>query len=226
LLVTGGDALEIFQKVKASVTARQAAEMYGLKVGRNGRACCPFHQDKTPSMKVDDRYYCFGCGVTGDAIDLTMQLGGLSAKDAALRLAANFGIDVGKAKPETAHPYRARADPDKEMKEWTGHARKVLLDYRSLLRDWEKRYAPQRTDEEWHSLFCEALQRKDYIVYLLDELSDCSKDQLQEFKKSCGKEIDKIEHRLGDYAGRNASADRGSPEVTGENRKRFYQTNR
>ena len=67
--------MEIFQKVKASVTARQAAEMYGLKVGRNGRACCPFHQDKTPSMKVDDRYYCFGCGVTGDAIDLTMQLG-------------------------------------------------------------------------------------------------------------------------------------------------------
>lgn len=64
--------MEIFQKVKASVTARQAAEMYGLKVGRNGRACCPFHQDKTPSMKVDDRYYCFGCGVTGDAIDLTM----------------------------------------------------------------------------------------------------------------------------------------------------------
>jgi len=50
--------------------------------------------------------------------------------------------------------------------------------------------------------------------------------KLQELKKSCGKEIDKIEHRLGDYAGRNASADRGSPEVTGENRKRFYQTNR
>lgn len=61
----------LFQNVKAAVTARQAAEMYGLKVGRNSLACCPFHHDKTPSMKVDDRYYCFGCGVTGDAVDLT-----------------------------------------------------------------------------------------------------------------------------------------------------------
>ena len=84
----------LFQNVKSAVTARQAAEMYGLKVGRNSLACCPFHHDKTPSMKVDDRDYCFGCGVTGDAVDLTAQLLRLSPKDAALRLAADFGIEV------------------------------------------------------------------------------------------------------------------------------------
>ena len=161
----------LFQNVKSAVTARQAAEMYGLKVGRNSLACCPFHHDKTPSMKVDDRYYCFGCGVTVDAVDLTAQLLRLSPKDAALRLAADFGIEVDdKAKPKAFHPYRPRADPQKELQKWFDHAWDVLLEYRSLLRDWEKRYAPQSMDEEWHPLFCEALDKKDYIDYLLDEL--------------------------------------------------------
>ena len=141
-------------------------------------------------------YYCFGCGVTGDAVDLTAQLLGLSPKDAALRLAADFGIEVDeKAKPNAFHPYRPRADPQKELQKWFDHAWNVLLEYRSLLRDWEKRYAPQSMDEEWHPLFCEALDKKDYIDYLLDELMLCSKDQFEEMRNNCGKEVEKIGKR-------------------------------
>lgn len=211
----------LFQTVKAAVTARQAAEMYGLKVGRNSLACCPFHHDKTPSMKVDDRYYCFGCGVTGDAVDLTVQLLGLSPKDAALRLAADFGIEIDeKAKPNAFHPYRPRADPQKELQKWFDHAWGVLLEYRSLLRDWEKRYAPQSMDEEWHPLFCEALDKKDYIDYLLDELMLCSKDQFEEMRNNCGKEVDKIDERLERYVRENDSKDRRAPGVHGANCER------
>ncbi len=211
----------LFQTVKAAVTARQAAEMYGLKVGRNSLACCPFHHDKTPSMKVDDRYYCFGCGVTGDAVDLTAQLLGLSPKDAALRLAADFGIEVDeKAKPNAFRPYRPRADPQKELQKWFDHAWDVLLEYRSLLRDWEKRYAPQSMDEEWHPLFCEALDKKDWIDYLLDELMLCSKDQFEEMRNSCGKEVDKIGERLERYVRENDSKDRRAPGVYGANCER------
>ena len=39
-----------FESVKAAVTPRQAAENYGLTVGRNGMTCCPFHKDRHPSM--------------------------------------------------------------------------------------------------------------------------------------------------------------------------------
>lgn len=211
----------LFQTVKAAVTARQAAEIYGLKVGRNSLACCPFHHDKTPSMKVDDRYYCFGCGVTGDAVDLTAQLLGLSPKDAALRLAADFGIEVDdKAKPKAFHPYRPRADPQKELQKWFDHAWDVLLEYRSLLRDWEKRYAPQSMDEEWHPLFCEALDKKDYIDYLLDELMLCSKDQFEGMRSSCGKEVEKIGERLERYVRENGGKDRRGPRVPGANSER------
>ena len=57
--------MNVFEAVKQSVTTRQAAEHYGIRVGRNGMACCPFHNDKTPSMKLDRRYHCFGCGRQG-----------------------------------------------------------------------------------------------------------------------------------------------------------------
>ena len=45
--------MNVFEVVKENVTARQAAEAYGLKVGRTGMACCPFHSDMSPSMKLD-----------------------------------------------------------------------------------------------------------------------------------------------------------------------------
>ena len=50
--------MDVFRVVKDNVTARQVAEHYGMKIGRNGMACCPFHDDKHPSMKLDKRYYC------------------------------------------------------------------------------------------------------------------------------------------------------------------------
>lgn len=79
--------MHLFETVKQSVTTRQAAERYGLNVNRNGMAVCPFHRDRHPSMKVDRRYYCFGCGATGDVIDFVSRLHGISAKEAALMLA-------------------------------------------------------------------------------------------------------------------------------------------
>ena len=87
--------MSIFEKVKAQVSARKAAEYYGLKVNRNGMACCPFHNDKHPSMKVDDNHYhCFGCGAHGDAIGYAAQLYGLSQYEAAKKLIADFGLQV------------------------------------------------------------------------------------------------------------------------------------
>ena len=87
--------MHLFEAVKQSVTTRQAAERYGLNVNRNGMAVCPFHRDRHPSMKVDRRYYCFGCGATGDVIDFVSLLHGMSAKEAALMLARDFSIPCG-----------------------------------------------------------------------------------------------------------------------------------
>ena len=84
--------MNVFEAVKQSVTIRQAAEHYGIHVGRNGMVCCPFHHDKTPSMKLDRRYHCFGCGADGDVIDFAAALYGLGKKEAAVQLAQDFGL--------------------------------------------------------------------------------------------------------------------------------------
>ena len=80
--------MNIFQFVKSQITTRQAAEHYGLNVQRNGMTLCPFHDDHVPSLKVDTRFYCFGCQADGDVIDFTARLFGLTPKDAAEKLAA------------------------------------------------------------------------------------------------------------------------------------------
>ena len=89
----------VFEVVKQSVTAREAAELYGIAVGRGGMACCPFHDDRHPSMKVDTRFHCFGCGADGDVIDFTARLYDLSPKGAAEKLAQDFGLSYDSKAP-------------------------------------------------------------------------------------------------------------------------------
>ncbi len=90
--------MNVFEVVKQSVTTRQAAEHYGIKVNRNGMCVCPFHNDKNPSMKVDRRFYCFGCGATGDVIDFVSRLHGIGSKEAALMLAQDFSIPYERSR--------------------------------------------------------------------------------------------------------------------------------
>lgn len=92
--------MNIFQKVKERVTARQVAEKYGLKVRQNGMACCPFHNDKHPSMKIDRNYYCFACGAKGDAVNYVAILFGLSQFEAAKKINEDFTLGILIGKPE------------------------------------------------------------------------------------------------------------------------------
>ena len=89
--------MNIFEAVKENVTAYDVATMIGLKPNRSKMVCCPFHDDRHPSMKVDTRYYCFGCGAKGDAIDFASNYYGISLKDAAEKLAADFCIHYDNA---------------------------------------------------------------------------------------------------------------------------------
>jgi hypothetical protein len=164
--------------VKESVTARDAAEQYGLKLTRNGMTCCIFHPDKHPSMKVNqDYYYCFSCGAHGDVIALTAQLLGVDALAAAKRLAEDFSIPYEEWKLEK--PVKPATPPPKDEKvrrveqrldKWLHHAEGVLLRYRNLLEDWQETYRPKPEDKTWHPLFCEAQEKLALVDYWLDIL--------------------------------------------------------
>lgn len=95
--------MTIFEKVKASFILKDAVEHYGIKLVGNNMICCPFHNDRHPSMKLNDDYsYCFGCGETGDVVDFVSKLFGIKPFEASKRLATDFGIDPDKTYCRTA----------------------------------------------------------------------------------------------------------------------------
>src|SRR5215216_3709296 len=68
-----------------------------IKQGRNYTACCPFHQEKTPSFNVIPKkqfYYCFGCGASGNAISFLMNYLNQSFVEAVEELANRLGIEI------------------------------------------------------------------------------------------------------------------------------------
>ena len=103
-------AENVFEAVKQSVSTREAAAFYGIEVKRNGMACCPFHDDKNPSMKVDQRFHCFGCGADGDVIDFTAKLFDLSPKEAAEKMAQDFGLIYDSQAPPRRRYVRQKTE--------------------------------------------------------------------------------------------------------------------
>ena len=157
----------MFESIKAAVTARQASESFGLTVNRSGMAICPFHEDHTPSLKLDQRYYCFGCGATGDVIDFTARLFNVSNSNAAQILAEKFGIQ-----PESQTKTIPQIKPAASLHNLEQRCLFALVQYEKLLRFWKKHDAPQTQEEPFHNRFVEGCQRESFIAHLIDEMMD------------------------------------------------------
>lgn len=129
--------MNIFENVKASVTAEDAALFYGIEINRNHMARCIFHEDNNPSMKVDERFYCFGCGATGDAINLVAKLYGLRNLDAAKKIIADFHLDIesnncsrnSESIKADIYPRYNKRMAEKEFHLWERKVYKILVDY-------------------------------------------------------------------------------------------------
>lgn len=160
--------MNVFETIKAAVTVRQAAERYGLQADRSGMCRCPFHEDRHPSLKLnEDYFYCFGCGASGDVIDFVARLFGLSSYEAAQKLTWDFGIDPDK-------PPASALGKQKCSKE--AQYQRLLHDYLNLLKDWKKRYAPSDPGETVDDRFVEACQMLDQVEYLSEVLTHANAD--------------------------------------------------
>ena len=199
--------MNVFEAVKQSVTTRQAAEHYGIHVGRNGMACCPFHNDKTPSMKLDQRYHCFGCGADGDVIDFAAALYGLGKKEAAIQLAQDFGLSYEDWKPpgKAKKPKPRQKSPEEQFQEVKNRCFCSLADYLHLLRAWRTDYAPHSPEEAFHPRFVEALQKQAHVEYLLDVLLFGETEEKAALITDYGKDVIQLEKRMAELAAANAA---------------------
>ena len=197
--------MNIFEIVKQSVTTRQAAERYGIWVEQNGMCRCPFHDDSTPSMKLDRRYYCFGCGATGDVIDFVSQLRGIGSKEAAILLAQDFAIPYEDSAGKTNRPRQQNTD-EQNYQHMERYCSRVLLDYYQLLCRWKEDYAPQTPENGYHPRFVEALQKLSLVEYLLDELLCGDIQARASVVIEYGEEVRKIEQRMAELAAADEAA--------------------
>lgn len=212
--------MNIFQAVKEAVSCRDAASFYGIKVGGSGLCRCPFHNDNTPSMKVDIRYYCFGCGEKGDVIDFVGKLYGLRPYDAAKKLADDFriigydnysnstdtnnnrGLSAGSLKIRKADPRIIQHNNEYQLKRALDHyirdALFSLHQYREKLRIFKEDYAPKSIDEldTCNPLFEEALMNLDKIDWMIDELTFGHRDEQITFINNYKGEIENVKNRI------------------------------
>lgn len=158
--------MDLFTQIKMAVSMKEAAEYYGLEVNRGNMVCCPFHADRTPSMKLNEEYfYCFGCGAHGDVIALTAQLFDLPPAEAAKKLAADFGIT--EQKPSVL----AKLKRGKSQAELESRCFRVLGDYLRILRDWKAHCAPQSPEDAIDPRYAEACHMLERIENMLDILA-------------------------------------------------------
>ena len=162
--------MNLFKLVKEFITVKQAAALYGLPVTSTWMTHCPLHEDHTPSMKLNDTYYyCFGCGATGDVIDLTARLFDLSSFQAARKLAQDFGLSPDKPPSGAiALPKPPTLSSDAEQED-IAYCIRVLHDYRDLLIRWQTEFVPLSAEESLDDRFVEAL----HMLAFVDVLIDC-----------------------------------------------------
>ena len=114
---------DAFTVVKETVPMREAVSFYGYEPNRAGFVSCPFHNDRTPSMKIYPRaFHCFGCGAHGSVIDFTARLFTLDPLGAVKRLAADFRIDL-----KLDHP------PDRPQVDKLREARRLFTEWRERM---------------------------------------------------------------------------------------------
>ena len=205
--------MNLFETVRTNVKAIDVALMTGFQPNRSKMICCPFHNDKHPSMKVDRRYFCFGCGAKGDAIDFVSNYYGLRLKEAAEKIASDFGLNYdntgyseGVRKPIAAKrsEYQIWAEKKRELFAY-------LSRLHEQLREMKMKYAPKdREDSEWSPLFVMAAKELTYVEYLYDYcMFEATEEELKRKIDEITKEMEKIEKRMYDTESGISGSDAG-----------------
>ena len=191
--------MNLFQNVKYGVSCREAAERYGVSVNRQGKALCPFHNDRHPSLYVaDNHYFCFACGAHGDVIDFAANFFDLPLYEAAQRLAADFGIDTDRPPTKKILEKRRQQTEAQQLTENERLCFSVLSDYARVLREWKLRYAPPPSDETVHARFPEACHKLDETEYYLDILCAGNSHERAEAvqQQMADGKLDRLQRRL------------------------------
>jgi DNA primase len=160
-------------QIKSALTAREVLEAYGYRVNRANFAKCPFHDDKTASLKVYDGtrgWHCFGCHAGRDVIDFAMLLFDLPFKDACDRLNTDFSLHLTADKEtpvERSERVRAAERAAKELEAYHIEYDRKVIEHRRLWLAKMNKY-PKSPDEPFNPEYIEAMHKLPALEHWLN----------------------------------------------------------
>lgn len=174
---------EAADTIRATVTSRDIAAQYGYTHNRGGYIPCPFHKEKTASLKLHPSgWYCYGCGKGGSVIDFVMLHEGYNFIDAVKAIDAQMGLgllDVKRVSLTAAIRRNQRQFQFDQVKEQFKRVINALIFYcDGELRRWWDIYhdaastPPQeRTGAQWDALY----NAREWCMYYEDQIAELQK---------------------------------------------------
>ena len=158
------------EEIKDLYSMRDILERYGLpQPNRAGFICCPFHREKTASMKIyKDSFYCFGCGFGGDIFDFVKKIDGISFKEAYASLGGNYENSFSaRLKIYQAQKKREMQQKAEEKLRQKRELNYLLMD---VYRKWLDSLEP--LSDAWADTY-NALQYQEYLWEVLNDPNEC-----------------------------------------------------
>lgn len=171
--------IDAVQTIKNTITFNDVLTKYGYALNKARFICCPFHKEKTPSLKIylkDNSFHCFGCGASGDVIKFVQKLFGLTFPETLKKIDMDFGMNIyGEHSFEDLRSlYRKQQSLNAKQERERRKSGLAELEYWKAFDEWKRlddnkrKYAPKKRGEEWDELYIEALQKLPYQEFLLD----------------------------------------------------------
>ena len=169
---------DIINEITEKVSMRDIFSYYGFKPNRAGFICCPFHNEKTPSLKIysdDKKFHCFGCGEGGSVIDFVMKLFNLPLRQALIKIDYDFNLNSIRTTPLNTSERRKIEQREKERqkqrkyKEDLKQAEKSFFDVLCELEKVKKEFVI-KTHDDITDLYVYLIKKIDYYQYICEYL--------------------------------------------------------
>ena len=154
------------EEIKQSVSMQEVVERYGVRIDRKGFCCCPFHLEKTPSMKIyKDSYHCFGCGASGDVFSFVQSIECCSFKTAFSMLGGTYEHS------KTAFSNNIRANKYKRIKAEEEKKEKFQQECKAeIILTWRLIDAAIKGFEPYSDAWCYAINQEPWVIGLWEHM--------------------------------------------------------
>lgn len=154
-------------EIKKMYSMRDILMRYGIQPNRAGFIRCPFHKEKTASMKIyKDSYYCFGCGASGDIFDFVCRMDSLTFREAFLSMGGTYEKETFRDRTARYHAQKQREQKQRQVEDLEAK-KKLNNDLINIYRDWYQRSEP--FSDAWTDCY-NALQHQLYLHSILNGL--------------------------------------------------------